>query len=414
MATQQPRQRAQVSYHSTKQPSVRRLPEEILTLSPLALQYEKLKKVEQDLDATITRKRYDMQDALNRPLKIKRTMRIWCSNTATDQAWQENPAGLDENDFDFENGSIPSWTLRLEGALLPCEAIPKEKDVKVQFTDLVRSVVIEEDKGFDVYSEGPILEYHRPHNAPGTTPTASLPGLEIKRKGDTDVQLKISLTLENSPERYKLQPKLAEFLDLQEATRQEIMSGLWSYVQAEKLQDTEEKRLVHADPALKELFNLERLFFPDLPKLINKLLLPCDPIIINYNVRVDKALTRAPQYWDIEVFIDSPTRQVMLSVLRDLDAPDPKIADLDASIASTVATIEQHLSRRAFFQSYAQDPVEFINAWLASQNSDMEVLMGEVKKASGEHARRAEFYDPSKKWLQESIFHYLSASLSNP
>lgn len=348
-----------------------------------------------------------MQDALNRPNKVRRVLRLWCSNTVQDQAWQNPGTGIDDNNFDFDNGSIPSWTLRLQGILLGEEDTEGERPVP-KFTDLVRSVVIEEDRGFGgLYTEGPILEYHKPPNQNGST-TPALPGLEIKRKGDSDVQLKIHMTLENNPERYKIQTKLAELLDMPEASRQEIIVGLWRYVQAEKLQDGEDKRLVHADAPLREIFNLERLFFPDLSKLINKHLLPCDPITLDYTVRVDKEYTRSPCYWDIQVLVDHPICHKLTQTLASLASPNPELDALDQKMAELVLDIEHQLQKKEFFESYAQDPAEFVKLWLESQNEDMEVMSGQIKRVNGEAARRSAYYDANQEWLKESVFHYLS------
>lgn len=406
---QQPRQRQAVQYHPASQPSNRRIPKELAEFIPLASKYEQLLAMEAKIDATITRKSYDMQDSLNRPTKVRRVMRVWCSNTAQDQSWQNTGANMDENNFDFEDGSIPAWTLRIEGRLLgQSDSATEDARSAPKFTDLVRSVVIEEDRGFGgLYTEGPILEYYKAPSSAGT-PSPSLPGLEIKRKGDSDVQLKIYVTLEQAPERYKVQPKLAELLNLPEATRQEIIIGLWHYVQAEKLLDTEEKRLIHADAPLRDIFNSDRLYFPDLSELINKELLPCDPIVLDYIVRVDKEYNQAPNYWDIEVFVDPPIRNGMTKVLANLAQPDVEMQALDLKIAEVVLEIEHQLAKKEFFESYAQDPAEFIKSWLASQNEDMEVLMGDVMKVNGEAARRSKYYDPCQDWLKESVFHYLS------
>ncbi|CCG81727.1 SWI/SNF and RSC complex subunit Ssr35 / FY16936)) [Taphrina deformans PYCC 5710] len=364
--------------------------------------------MEAKIDSTITRKKFDMQDALNRPIKVKRTMRIWCSNTVHDQAWQLINPDMDENNFDFENDNVPSWTLKLVGAVLPDPAQDEDDYPLPKFTDLVRSILIDEDKGFDgLYSDGPILDYQKPPEVAGST-HPSLHGIEINRKGDSDVCLKISITFENSPERYKLQPKLSDLIDMETATRQEIMTGLWDYVQARKLQDTEEKRLIHADSTLLEIFGQDRLFFPDLPKAINQLLLPLDPVVLEYTVQTDKAETKSPHCWDVEVVLDSPVRATYLSVLKSLQTPDPEIETLDQQIAATVLEIEASLDKKDFFECYAENPGDFIKEWLASQNYDMEVMMGEVKKVSGEDARRSDFYNAERPWLRESLAHYLS------
>ena len=50
---------------------------------------------------------------------MKRTLRIFVSNTSSDQqATQQQNNNEDENNFDFNNGNPPSWTLKIEGRLL--------------------------------------------------------------------------------------------------------------------------------------------------------------------------------------------------------------------------------------------------------------------------------------------------------
>lgn len=69
------------------------------------------------------RKRLDIQEALGKPTKVRRTMRIFLSNTAADQTSQ-----LDEaNNFDLNNENAPSWTLKIEGRLLDVSSQVKKK-----------------------------------------------------------------------------------------------------------------------------------------------------------------------------------------------------------------------------------------------------------------------------------------------
>lgn len=76
--------------------------------------YTELCEFEKNLDVSIMRKRLDVQEALGKPTKVRRTMRIFISNTAADQTSQ-----LDEaNNFDLNNENAPSWTLKIEGRLL--------------------------------------------------------------------------------------------------------------------------------------------------------------------------------------------------------------------------------------------------------------------------------------------------------
>ncbi len=90
--------------------------------------YAQLLGLEQRLDSTITRKKLDLQEVLSKPLKVfpnriswitankyqtTRTLRVFLSNYASDQYTQ-----LSASNQIVNPGSIPSWTLRVEGRLL--------------------------------------------------------------------------------------------------------------------------------------------------------------------------------------------------------------------------------------------------------------------------------------------------------
>lgn len=64
------------------------------------------------------RKRLDIQEAVGKPAKTMRTLRIFVSNTAADQPMQQQQNDMDEDAIDLNGGSAPSWTLRIEGRLL--------------------------------------------------------------------------------------------------------------------------------------------------------------------------------------------------------------------------------------------------------------------------------------------------------
>lgn len=64
---------------------------------------------EQKLDSTITRKKIDVQEALKRPQKIKKRLRIYISHTFI--------AGK-EPEKEGDDASVPMWELRVEGRLL--------------------------------------------------------------------------------------------------------------------------------------------------------------------------------------------------------------------------------------------------------------------------------------------------------
>jgi SWI/SNF-related matrix-associated actin-dependent regulator of chromatin subfamily D len=149
------------------------IPQKVRELVPDSQSYMDLLAFERKLDGTIMRKRLDIQEALKRPMKVKKKLRVFITN-------QMYPGKMDaENDEE----SIPQWELKIEGRLLDdtnktesnsatssnqqC-ALNKSKPRK--FSSFFKSLVIELDK--DLYGpDNHLVEWHR------TPQTAETDGL---------------------------------------------------------------------------------------------------------------------------------------------------------------------------------------------------------------------------------------------
>lgn len=106
------------------------LPQKVRDLVPESQAYMDLLAFERKLDATIMRKRLDIQEALKRPMKQKRKLRIFISNTF--YPGKENSAEGNNANHTFRvdlfhkiliflgvsENSVASWELRVEGRLL--------------------------------------------------------------------------------------------------------------------------------------------------------------------------------------------------------------------------------------------------------------------------------------------------------
>lgn len=102
-----------------------------------------------------------------------------------------------------------------------------------------------------IFTETPVLPQtpypHQWHKQPGAT---DCDGFEIKRKGDTDTPARIFIHLDNSPDKFKLSPDLAQVLDIHTDTKPNVIMALWQYIKTYKLQDPEDKRAVNCNEAL--------------------------------------------------------------------------------------------------------------------------------------------------------------------
>ncbi|XP_044861167.1 SWI/SNF-related matrix-associated actin-dependent regulator of chromatin subfamily D member 3 isoform X4 [Mauremys mutica] len=321
------------------------LPQRIRELVPESQAYMDLLAFERKLDQTIMRKRVDIQEALKRPMKQKRKLRLYISNTF-------NPAKSDADDSD---GSIASWELRVEGKLL--DDLSKQKR---KFSSFFKSLVIELDK--DLYGpDNHLVE----------------------------------------PPQFKLDPRLARLLGIHTQTRSAIIQALWQYVKTNKLQDSHDKEYINCDKYFQQIFDCPRLKFSEIPQRLTNLLLPPDPIVINHIISVDPNDQKKTACYDIDVEVEDPLKGQMSSFLLST-ANQQEITALDNKIHETIESINQLKIQRDFMLSFSKDPKGYIQDLLRSQSRDLKVMTDVV--GNPEEERRAEFYH--EPWSQEAVSRY--------
>jgi hypothetical protein len=89
---------------------------------------------------------------------------------------------------------VPSWTFTLRGKLLP-----SEPDVPaLPMTAYFKSIIIDFDRPVEAYAEPNRVEWHK-MNEPGQK---MFDYIQCTRKGDCDVNVKVSLTVDTAPEKY--------------------------------------------------------------------------------------------------------------------------------------------------------------------------------------------------------------------
>ncbi|KAF9427128.1 SWI SNF, matrix associated, actin dependent regulator of chromatin, sub d, member 1 [Podila epigama] len=397
----------------------------IEAIVPESRLYTELLEYEKKLDATIMRKRLDLAETLSKPVKTKRTLRIFISNLSHDQDALES----EDEEAKLDSGPTPSWTLKIEGRLVDeaNASAYKNKQTSRKFSSFFRSVMIELDRDSNLYPNGNFVEWHKSPNV------ADVDGFEVKRHGDENVKVKVILHVDNSPERFKLSPELADVLAVDVETRPGIMLALWQYIKFHQLQDPEDKRNIVCDQKLAALFNQPKISFPALPELIGRFLAPPDPIVLEYTVRVDKPYHLSPHCYDLDVELDDPTFKTKISSLlssTSLTAATaggagatlsaaaaagggvnnstlPKeIHNYSEQIMQYIQSMQNSKTKRDFLLRFANDPADFLDRWVASQSRDLEVILGE-SHVNLEDQRRSEFYN--QQWVDEAVFHYMTA-----
>ncbi|KAG9046845.1 SWI/SNF complex component snf12 [Tulasnella sp. UAMH 9824] len=348
--------------------------------------YHELQDMERSLDWTISRKRMEIQEALGRPVKIRRKLRVFISHSMSGQAWQEPTAN---DGLNFETGEgIPSWTLRIEGRLLDGGPQRLNKGTQRKFSSLLKSMIVEIDQDPSLYNESNIIE----------TPQD---GFEIKRRGDMSVKARIILHLEHFPEHFKVMNPLADIISVKEETRVGIIAALWNYIKMNGLQDKAHPTLVKFDPRLAQIPEVP---FNNIPELVNRFLAPADPVILHHIISVEQPIAPNMQAFDIDVdmddvFLKQKMNQALLSYSSEAQAA---ISALDDEMAQAAQAIRNSKLKRDFLTSFAEDPQRFIQTWIASQSRDLEVILGDDGRGvRDEDLRRSDFF--RLPWVKEAV-----------
>ncbi|TFY56624.1 hypothetical protein EVJ58_g7529 [Rhodofomes roseus] len=388
--------------------------------------YRDLLDMERRLDWTMTRKRVEVQDALQRIAPTTRTLRIFLSHTVSGQPWQQGAEG--EAKVNPETGEgIPAWQFRIDGRLLE---IPnhraKDRVPPRKLSALVKQMVVELDRDMNLYPEGNVVEWVRGANQP------AMDGFTIRRKGDTPTKIRIILHLEQQPEQYKVHPELGTLLGVKEDSRVGVVQALWNYIKVEGLQDKVDRRMVRADAHLRptngiaslnwpcfyatctlpvdlimEIFGAESVMFQQLPELVNRYLLPPDPIILHYTLNPAIPPPEKPGAWDAEVKLDDSGLKSRMShaVVQMAAETARELAKLDDEIAMHVQSLNNAHLKRTFLRAFAEDPQQFIQTWLASQSRDLETMLASGPSDGAtvrqEDLRRSEFF--RLPWVEEAV-----------
>uniref|UniRef100_A0A8C2DN30 SWI/SNF related, matrix associated, actin dependent regulator of chromatin, subfamily d, member 3b n=1 Tax=Cyprinus carpio TaxID=7962 RepID=A0A8C2DN30_CYPCA len=337
------------------------LPHRIRELVPESQAYMDLLAFERKLDQTIMRKRVDIQEALKRPMKQKRKLRLYISNTF-------NPAKPDGEDSE---GSIASWELRVEGKLLDDPGKMKRK-----FSSFFKSLVIELDK--DLYGpDNHLVEWHR------TPTTQETDGFQVKRPGDVNVRCTLLLMLDYQPPQFQLDPRLARLLEIHTQTRSSIIQTLWQYVKTNKMQDSHDEEYINCDKYFQQYYGS---------------VVDCTLLFL---YSVDANDQKKTACYDIDVEVEDPLKAQMSSFLLST-ANQQEIASLDNKIHETIESINQLKIQRDFMLSFSRDPKGYIQDWLKSQSRDLKLMTDVV--GNPEEERTAEFYH--QPWSQEAVSRY--------
>lgn len=200
------------------------------------------------------------------------------------------------------------------------------------------------------FSEGNVVEWHpRADQAP-------LDAFEILRRGDTNVKCRIVLHIAHSPERYKVLAPLSELISVREGSRAEIMAAVWQFVKAAGAQDKEDSTLVRPVGGLEKVLphGTEGVQFHALPELVTRCLAHPDPVVIPYEIKVDKESNVSPQCFDIPIEIEDPLKSRMAQIVQLFEGQTgSEIVSLENKVGELAYFARDLKQKRDFLESFS-------------------------------------------------------------
>ncbi|GLU02254.1 hypothetical protein SLE2022_195100 [Rubroshorea leprosula] len=372
----------------------KQLQDKVAAILPESALYTQLLEFEARVDAALSRKKVDIQEALKNPPCVQKTLRIYVFNTFANQikTIPKKP-----------NAEPPTWTLKIIGRILEDGVDPdqpafvqKSNPLYPKFSSFFKRVTISLDQR--LYPENHIIIWEQARSP------APHEGFEVKRKGEKEFTVSIRLEMNYVPEKFKLSPALMEVLGIEVDTRPRIIAAIWHYVKARKLQNPNDPSFFACDPPLQKVFGEEKVKFTMVSQKISQHLSPPPPIHLEHKIKLSGNSPAGTACYDVLIDVPFPIQRELSALLANAEK-SKEIDACDEAICAAIRKIHEHRRRRAFFLGFSQSPVEFINALIESQSRDLKLVSGEPSR-NAERERRADFFN--QPWVEDAVIRYLN------
>ncbi|KAJ7945714.1 SWI/SNF complex component SNF12-like [Quillaja saponaria] len=335
----------------------KQIPEKVAAVLPESALFAQLVEFEARIDASLARKKFDLQESLRNPPSVPKTLRIYVYNTFENQM----PTVSEKN-----NAEDPSWSLKITGRIL-------ENDNHVILWENARSPVLHE-------------------------------GFEVKRKGDREFNSIIRIEMNYKPEKFKLSTQMTEVLGIEIETRPRIIAALWHYVKARKLQNPNDPSFFICDPPLKRLFGEEKMKFSMVAQKISEHLSQPQHVHLEHKIKLCGSCPSGTACYDVLVDVPFPLEKDISTFLENTER-HKEIDACDELICASIKKLHEHSRRRAFFLGFSHSPAEFINALISSQIKDLKLVSGDASR-NAELEQNSDFYNQS--WVEDAVICYLN------
>ena len=246
--------------------------------------YWKFVAMERQLEAKILKKQLAIADASFRIRKISRCLRLELTVSSSNN-----------NNVDFqENDKVTEFTVCLKGRLEELDGQPVTHSGH-RLTTLLHSAILvlrykkdTENEQKEDKIEGDEPFFREEYEEWMKRSSVSEQSISWTKSGPLPLAIQVILRLDPQLPQFKLHPGLAELTGCPLATRSQVIMSLWQYIKLQRLQESEDKKAVKLDDKLGSLFRGRpvgsTIVFSDLPVLIQPLLFPLDPVVLDLDL----------------------------------------------------------------------------------------------------------------------------------
>ncbi|PAA94586.1 hypothetical protein BOX15_Mlig012934g3 [Macrostomum lignano] len=415
------------------------LSDRAIRLAPECGAHRELSRLEQRLDEAILARRLALHEAQRRQgqPRPKRRFRLQLSShfgaygPAGEQGWElriEGRALDDASPLTTSSGGLTTSSSTVSAASLlhsgqSGAGLSHDQSTlggpngRRRFTSYLNSLVVELDRGL----YGPdqhLAEWNRAEGLPDTD------GFVVRRAGESPVRVTVLLTPEQRPPRYRLQPQLGRLLGLHTGTQAQAAHAFWRYVAAKSLLDPLDRACLVLDQPLGELFRSDgqaskepvRIPTADVPRRLAQLLLPMEPLSLNYLVSAEAGVKRCVNY---ELELDAEDSGVLSAAAEPVAMSGSTLQELNATesrISDTLDQMNSAAEQAEFFADFASNPQQFLTSALlksgganSTSQQQPQSQRQQQPQADPDKERRAAFFQGG--WLPEATAIYFAEKI---
>ena len=331
--------------------------------------FKRMQRLEASIDEELLRRQLALKEVQAlvenkiQPLMNQRRFRVHVFHTHDNQGsegqrWAYVPRDLSRQTM------TPSWTLRIQGALLNTRGLY----VKQHFSDFFDKVMITTPEEVVVWSK-----------ASQTTPCD---GIELKRSSEKEMNVEIVFFIDKArTELLDLPAELAGIVGSQICTIPVFYRALCQHIKSNSLLVPEDPSLFMVDAFIGNLFEIQlgsRQPLSILVQVMRSKFKSNGVVSIKHVISFDSNESISnEQVFDFAVeAVDPRTVAESLPQSAEFQQISRTIAELDKDISEKGSALKASLAREAFFNDFVENPKSVIDALIAGGAPKLEQVVG--------------------------------------